>query len=101
MDRHQGRLLFAASRTRQEDEQAQPTDSTIQTIVHLRSWEQNGARYPIQRGAKSVSEVNRSFRQLAEDIGLGDVMPHGLRHTIVTWMMQEGIDLWKAVVIWE
>ncbi|MEK1852405.1 MAG: tyrosine-type recombinase/integrase, partial [Phyllobacterium sp.] len=46
---------------------------------------------------KPVISVKKSFRAACEAAGLGeDVMPHILRHTAATWLMQSGTDIWQA-----
>jgi site-specific recombinase XerD len=39
----------------------------------------------------------KAFRAVAKDAGLApDGMPHVLRHTAATWLMQAGTDPWEA-----
>jgi integrase len=40
--------------------------------------------------------MDHCFRDSARDAGFTDVVPHTLRHTAATWLMQAGTDLWEA-----
>ena len=44
--------------------------------------------------------VKKAFRTVVKeakiDLSAGPVMPHTLRHTAATWLMQNGTNLWEA-----
>jgi integrase len=65
--------------------------------------------YVVEWNGEPVQSVKKSFRAACEAAGLGwhetidgkevfrtDVTPHILRHTAATWLMQAGVDPWKA-----
>jgi len=55
-----------------------------------------GQRYVIEWRGEPVKTTRRAFANLAYDLGFGDdVVRHSLRHTAVTWGMQEGIPIWE------
>jgi integrase len=50
-----------------------------------------GASYAVEWGGRPVHRITMTFNQVGADAGLGrDVTPHILRHTAVTWMLQNG-----------
>ncbi|MEQ5786834.1 site-specific integrase [Erythrobacter sp. NFXS35] len=44
---------------------------------------------------KSPTRVIRSFKSAAERANLHGITPHVLRHTIATWMAQDGVSMWE------
>lgn len=64
-------------------------------LAHLRRWARVQT-HPVEFRGKSVKDVDRAFRAVAEAAGLPDVTPHILRHTAATWLMQDGVDKWEA-----
>ncbi|HMF66119.1 MAG TPA: site-specific integrase [Phyllobacterium sp.] len=79
-------------------------------LPHLRRWRDCAAdpikdphgpriadKYVVEWNGKPVLRVKKSFRAACDKAGLGaDVIPHTLRHTAATWMMQAGVDMWEA-----
>jgi integrase len=44
-----------------------------------------------------VKRTTKAFARAVADAKLGpDVVPHTLRHTAATWLMQAGTDVWEA-----
>jgi integrase len=46
----------------------------------------------IEFAGKPVDRVAKAFARVAADAGLADVTPDVLRHTAVTWAMQNSAD---------
>jgi integrase len=68
-------------------------------LAHLRRWERKGFSKAavIEWNGTAVERIPKAFRTAREAAGLGgDVVPHTLRHTAATWLMQNGCDLWEA-----
>ena len=67
-------------------------------LAHIRRWAAKGLcdHSIVEWCGEPVLRVSKGFRVLAESVGLGDVTPHTLRHTAVTWAMQDGVDMWAA-----
>lgn len=69
-------------------------------LAHLRRWKMidgGSVRYLCQYDGAKVQKLRRSWRAAVDRAGLGgDVVPHSLRHTRATWLMQAGISPWEA-----
>jgi integrase len=66
-------------------------------LAHLRRWKRMGARYAVEWQGHPTKRVDESFRHIVKAIGLeGQVIPHTLRHTCATWLMQNAADPWEA-----
>ena len=66
-------------------------------LAHLRRWERNGARFVVEVNGQRVGSVKTAWRTALSEAGIEHCRPHDLRHTAVTWAMQNGIDKWAAV----
>lgn len=67
-------------------------------LAHLRRWGRLGLcqNAVVEWGGKPVARVSKGFARAARAAGLEGVSPHVLRHTAVTWSMQNGAPLWEA-----
>jgi hypothetical protein len=65
---------------------------------HMRRWKRTGAsrKAVVEWHGESVLRVSKAFRGAARAAGLDGVSPHALRHTAITWAMQNGADLYDA-----
>jgi len=50
----------------------------------------------IEWAGDAIKRIKHGFRNAAERAGLKGVTPHVLRHTAVTWQLQEGISPWDV-----
>ena len=68
-------------------------------IAHLRRWKERKlmATCFVEFNGKPVASVRKGFKSAVRLAGLtGKVMPHTLRHTAATWLMQRGVPIWEA-----
>ena len=68
-------------------------------LAHLRRWHRLGiAKHAVvEWNGKPVRSVRNGFAAAFMAAGIENrVTPHVLRHTAATWMMQNGVDIWKA-----
>lgn len=67
-------------------------------MIHLRNARKRGTDlgHVVNDAGQPIGDVKRSFQSACERAGLTDVTPHTLRHTCATWLMQAGVDKWKA-----
>ena len=67
-------------------------------LAHLRRWERKeiSKKAIVEWNGEPVGRINKAFMAACADAGLDGVMPHTLRHTAVTWAMQNGANKWDA-----
>lgn len=67
-------------------------------LAHIRRWHRLGLckEYVVEWCGEPVIRVSKGFRAVADAAELPDVTPHTLRHTAITWSMQDGTKLWAA-----
>ncbi|NMA96533.1 MAG: hypothetical protein GX970_00235 [Phyllobacteriaceae bacterium] len=71
------------------------------TIVTLNEigcrWRRAGQTFAVEFNHRKVDNISKAFRALVSECGLdAEVIPHALRHTGVTWAMQNDVPLWEA-----
>lgn len=70
--------------------------------AHLRRWVHTGVakEHFIEFNGRPVASIKTAFRKVVAlasiDTSLGPVVPHTLRHTAATWLMQNGTSIWDA-----
>ena len=64
-------------------------------LAHLRRWKRLGATYAIEWNGRKLGRMHNAFRWASRDAGV-PCSPHDLRRTATTWLMQTGIDPWRA-----
>jgi len=66
-------------------------------LAHLKRWHRAGQTFAVEYNGQRVGNISKAFRALVAECGLdAAVIPHALRHTGVTWAMQNGVELWDA-----
>ena len=68
-------------------------------LAHMRRWQARGLsnHAVVEWQGAPIQRVTKAFGRAVADAGLDrEVTPHTLRHTAVTWAMQNGADLWEA-----
>ena len=67
-------------------------------LAHVRRWAAKGLceHSIVEWCGAPVLRVSKGFRAVTEAAGLKGVSPHTLRHTAVTWSMQDGVKMWAA-----
>ncbi|MBP2232867.1 integrase [Azospirillum agricola] len=53
-------------------------------------------QFVIECDGQPIRDVKISFRNAAIAAGMQEVHPHTLRHTCVTWLLQDGLDVWQV-----
>ena len=69
-------------------------------LAHLARWKRlDLGRGPVVHNSEgeAIKRLEKAFRTVRSEAGLStDVVPHVLRHTRATWLMQHGVDIWQA-----
>ncbi len=99
IDLDTGVLYRTASGARLSKKRAPPVRIPVRLLAHLRRWhlQDHGVGHVVHYGATQVKKQRRAWDWARRRAGLGnDVVPHTLRHTAATWIMQAGPDHWHA-----
>lgn len=84
---------------RQTKKRQPPVPLPDRLVAHLTRWERKGLSkaFVVEWNEQPVKRIHKAFRAARVKAGLGDdVIPHTLRHTAATWLMQNGCDMWDA-----
>lgn len=63
--------------------------------LFLQSARKRTQQYVIERNGQRILDFSGSFNTACRRAGLINVIPHTLRHTAVTWLVQAGVPLWE------
>lgn len=89
--------LFRRPARQKETKKRQPTIRIPDRLLaHMRRWQRldQGIQSIVHYQGEAVGRLEKSFRSAREAAGLSDdVIPHALRHTCITWLMQSGEDI--------
>ncbi len=77
---------------RQTRKRRTPAHMPRQLRSLTRLWRKNSARYVIEYQGKKVRDVKTAWAALCEEAGVKGVTRHTLKHTAITWAMQNGAD---------
>lgn len=81
---------------RQTKKRRKPAPIPRQLLCHLKRWQRNGARWAVENKGARCGSIEYGFRKTADDLGLTDVTPHTLKHTAITWALQNGASIWDV-----
>lgn len=107
IDLEQGIMHRSGSGQRQTNKRQPPVALPDRLMAHMRRWKRldKSRRHVIHWNGSSVISVKKGFKSAAINAKLGqivngkfktDVIPHTLRHTACTWLMQAGVEPWQA-----
>ena len=102
VDLDQGIFYRLATGRRATNKRQPPAPLPVRLLAHLRRWQRLGlaGSHFVEFNGKPVKSVKTGFAkavalaQLAK--GSGKVVPHTLRHTAATGLMQRGVPAWEA-----
>jgi integrase len=99
VDLEQGTFYRRAPGSRETKKRQPPIRMHPRLLAHLRRWEAKGIakKWVVEWRGQKVGRINKAFCSAREGAGLGaDVIPHALRHTAATVMLQNGCPAWEA-----
>jgi integrase len=92
-------LYRSGSAQRRTKKQQTPARIPPRLLAHMKRWKKmdGNIRHVIHWNGSSVQSVKKAFAHARERAGLDDkVIPHSMRHTCATWLMQAGVSQWDA-----
>lgn len=95
-DLERGIMFRMGDGERETKKRRTPAPIPRQLLGHLKRWRGQGARWAVEFEGVRVGDVKRAFKRIADDAGLTDVTPHTLKHTAITWALQNGATTWDA-----
>lgn len=95
-DLERGIMFRRGEHERQTRKRRTPAPIPRQLKAHLTRWKAQGCRWAVEYEGMRIGDVKRSFARIVADAGLEDVTPHTLKHTAITWALQNGATIWDC-----
>lgn len=95
-DLERGIMFRKAEDERSTKKRRTPAPIPRQLLSHLRRWQNKGAIWAVEYNGAPVVDVKRAFIKAVGEANLQAVTPHTLKHTAITWAMQNGVTTWEA-----
>jgi integrase len=101
IDLENGVLFRRGDEQRRTNKKQPPAAIPNRLMAHLRRWHRIdgdlGVRWVVHYQGTKVRKLRRSWVTARDAAGFDDnVIPHTLRHTAATWLMQRGVEMWDA-----
>jgi integrase len=102
VDLDQGIFYRLAQGKRATNKRQPPAPIPPRLLAHLRRWQRLGLcrSHFVEFNGKPIASVKTAFSRAVTLAGLspgqGKIIPHTLRHTAATWLMQRGVPVWEA-----
>lgn len=99
IDLEKGILYRSGSAQLKTKKRQTPAKIPPRLLAHMKRWRKidGNIRHVINWNGSSVQSVKKAFRNARERAKLDDtVIPHTLRHSCATWLMQAGVSQWDA-----
>jgi integrase len=99
VDLEAGVLHRSGSGQRETKKRQPPAAIPARLLAHLRRWKRldGNMKHVVNWNGSSVLSVKKAFRSARKNAKLDQaVIPHTLRHTCATWLMQAGVEPWQA-----
>ncbi len=95
-DLDRGIMFRRSEAERQTKKRRTPARIPRQLAAHLRRWRANGAMWAVEYQGARVGDVKRAFAKAVAESGVSPCSPHTLKHTAITWALQNGASTWDA-----
>ena len=96
VDTEAGTLYRRAAGEAETKKRTPPAPIPPRLLAHLRRWERMGARHVVEVKGARVASLKTAWRTALRASGIAHATKHDLRHTAITWAMQNGADRWHA-----
>lgn len=88
IDIENGILYRAGAKERQTDKERTPARLPRQLLLHARLWRKNNPICVIAYRGEKVKDIKTGWERVCRDAAITDVNRHTLKHTAITWAMQ-------------
>ena len=95
-DLERGIMFRRSDMERQTKKRRTPARIPRQLAAHLRRWRAGGAVWAVEYQGARVGDVKRAFAKAVVESGVAPCTPHTLKHTAITWSLQNGASIWDA-----
>lgn len=95
-DLDRGIMFRIGESERKTNKRRTPAPIPRQLRSHLERWKANGAIWAVEYEGARVGDIKRAFTKAVKEAGLLDVTPHTLKHTAITWALQNGASVWDC-----
>ena len=101
-DLDQGIFYRLAQGKRATNKRQPPAPLPPRLLAHMRRWQRLGlvGGHFVEFNGKPIASIKTAFARAVRLAGLsskgGKIVPHTLRHTAATWLMQRGVPMWQA-----
>lgn len=95
-DLENGLMYRKGDSERATKKRRKPAKIPRQLAAHLRRWKANGQTWAVEYKGARCGSVKRSFGNAVRSAKLEYVTPHTLKHTAITWALQNGASTWDA-----
>lgn len=90
-------IMFRRSEgERQTKKRRTPAKIPRQLAAHLRRWKASGDHWAVSYQGARVGDIKRAFSKAVTEAGIAHCTPHTLKHTAITWALQNGASIWDA-----
>ncbi|MCC0807346.1 tyrosine-type recombinase/integrase [Methylobacterium sp. W2] len=99
LDLDHGIFYRLAEGTTATNKRQPPAPIPPRLLAHLRRWRDKGiiAQHAVEWQGLPVKSIKVGWKHAVELSGIQKkIVPHTLRHTAATWLMQQGVGLWEA-----
>lgn len=91
IDLERGVMYRRGARERETKKRRKPVRLTRRLLSHCRRWQRMGAAWAVEIDGQRVGSIKKAFSGARDRANLGDVTPHILKHTAITWAVQKGL----------
>jgi integrase len=99
VDLEHGRYYRLAEGARPTKKRQPPAPIPPRLLAHLRRWHGKGIvrEHFVEWNGAPITSVKTALKTAVQLTKLpGKITPHTLRHTAATWLMQNGVSMWRA-----